>query len=1447
MIGGGQMWATEYVLNTSGKTNNASGSVNFTSNSVTFTVTNSDSKTYDAYGSTEYTKFSNVVHTISGIPASERVVSVKFEGTQGSSNGSAYFIDFNGTSYNATTSPHTFGDRSSSATSYTFTGLQIETGSLTFRLSSSSDLIITITTETKPLMFSASGVSVALSSVDVDNHVASQLPTLTDNRGSGAADLTYSSSNTSVAVYYGSDNATLGYLRLKNSGVTTITASDGTNSTSFTLTVTADNVAGTYDATSNTYTFNSVGKATPSVISDVDYCTMTIGTGSEMRVVVSNSDTPAVKVIDSNGFSHPWPWNSATDIPQGGTFFKFEITKTGTLTVTGAISSSSKLINSSGTEVSGWSANGTTGTVSGLAAGTYYLRTTDATLMLHSFCFDTGEFKGEYSYTSVVMDESRPNKGTYTFTRAGTLEGGTQITDVPGITVTVGASGETWQVVDATAIDGSYNLGAAAAFFDGGAARPTWNGGCFYKFEPVVNGELKLRYYNVNEIYFAEGNVSGGKIDGTRIHSDETKMLEAGKTYYLGSKEGGFYLNSFSFRPVFFNPGTTTDQLTVGVFNAYESTPNDGYPKLITEASQGENVRWSESTRSVMLYNNNNVEILKAGTNLVVRGRVYSGDNQLNAYYLLNANVLLVESTSVTDQAYVDAATNYAYTITFNENIAWTSTDAAVTVESDANTTPSITKSISGQVLTVTFDALEEGATYKVKIAAAGLQKDGDNNDVNAAIAYSFSVNTLQEPNISMIFPTKLANVSDPIVLKTDLEGANSAQVNIDGDFPVTGVLSVNGTEVMTLTAQATNNRLIFRPTSALQNNTTYTLTLPLESKTLKELNSSQETVNCSVVMAVNNYDTDGTNTVSRIRRITHVKTFTFTTGTASGTNPYVTATTPTDMTVDVDVDDASHTVTVTFDQAVELVPYATIRVTPVNGSENTTEAAIQLEGESSEITASGSTITFTTTKEEWIKYDLWHKCVIPANTVVGTGGKPNVAYSFRFKAEKKASSNATNAQMNFSTYPQTWNFTNIGTLSTTKTDLATATGTANKTRWKNDGTGWYQYNASLSLPFMQGEEVQIFSTDGNSSTVIPEFAGLRFSMTTYRHNGFRIATNGSSFRMQGNTHYMTVPNVPVGKLYIKAKTSERFAINSENAEFASATYASADEDGKLKIGSTDNQTHVYVVDVKEAGDVSFCLANATFYVIAVSEYSKPVSSVGYATNAEDYAVDYNMTTTLEQGEITALYASGYSNNSVTLTPATNNVVPAQTGVVVKASANSGGYPLFKADMNTTVTNPTTNYLMPVTEGILEGKGVSTVDLVQSENSSYNYVLANSYIRVQEEDLVDKEVIGTGTGLGFYLVSTLSQYQPHVAAHASYMQLPERVLLKSSSVTESSNAGAKSFIPFIIDETGEATGINEVTRVNVQDGDAYYNMSGVRVTNPSKGIYIRGGKKIVIK
>ena len=45
----------------------------------------------------------------------------------------------------------------------------------------------------------------------------------------------------------------------------------------------------------------------------------------------------------------------------------------------------------------------------------------------------------------------------------------------------------------------------------------------------------------------------------------------------------------------------------------------------------------------------------------------------------------------------------------------------------------------------------------------------------------------------------------------------------------------------------------------------------------------------------------------------------------------------------------------------------------------------------------------------------------------------------------------------------------------------------------------------------------------------------------------------------------------------------------------------------------------------------------------------------------------------------------------------------------------------------------------------------------------------------------------------------------------------------------------------------ETTGIKEVLHINTFDNDAFYNLQGARVTNPTKGIYIQNGRKIIIK
>ena len=45
---------------------------------------------------------------------------------------------------------------------------------------------------------------------------------------------------------------------------------------------------------------------------------------------------------------------------------------------------------------------------------------------------------------------------------------------------------------------------------------------------------------------------------------------------------------------------------------------------------------------------------------------------------------------------------------------------------------------------------------------------------------------------------------------------------------------------------------------------------------------------------------------------------------------------------------------------------------------------------------------------------------------------------------------------------------------------------------------------------------------------------------------------------------------------------------------------------------------------------------------------------------------------------------------------------------------------------------------------------------------------------------------------------------------------------------------------------GDATGISDVHQ-RVEEQEVYYNLQGLRVDKPGKGVFIRNGKKVVIK
>lgn len=183
------------------------------------------------------------------------------------------------------------------------------------------------------------------------------------------------------------------------------------------------------------------------------------------------------------------------------------------------------------------------------------------------------------------------------------------------------------------------------------------------------------------------------------------------------------------------------------------------------------------------------------------------------------------------------------------------------------------------------------------------------------------------------------------------------------------------------------------------------------------------------------------------------------------------------------------------------------------------------------------------------------------------------------------------------------------------------------------------------------------------------------------------------------------------------------------------------------------------------------------------------IGAAGYATwsNGEMYAID---NTNVEDVYV----VSANNTSTVTLTSVKGYTFPAGEGVIIKGS---GTVTINAVASDATPATITTNYL------------------VGSGNSSTTPATGDNYYVFSWE--------GTPATVGFYKAEGGT-----LAAHKAYLDL---------------GAGeARGFLGFDFDET---TGISNLTPA-FNEG-AVYDMQGRKVAQPTKGLYIINGKKVVIK
>ena len=209
--------------------------------------------------------------------------------------------------------------------------------------------------------------------------------------------------------------------------------------------------------------------------------------------------------------------------------------------------------------------------------------------------------------------------------------------------------------------------------------------------------------------------------------------------------------------------------------------------------------------------------------------------------------------------------------------------------------------------------------------------------------------------------------------------------------------------------------------------------------------------------------------------------------------------------------------------------------------------------------------------------------------------------------------------------------------------------------------------------------------------------------------------------------------------------------------------------------------------------NIAITKVKLTTYEDSYDAASVTISDAGIATYSNS-----NKALNFTNSGIKAYYASAVEKGKVTLTPI--NQVPEYTGIIVKGEPGIHEIPVIDK-----IDGLGTNYLKAV--GDWDGKITASTDAI------YHYSFTET---------------ATPT---FSLVAQ----DTDIPAHKAYLETTIDITPETGSIE-------------LVFTDDTSTGINEIeTEVQESGDNSYYNLQGMRVEHPTKGIYIHKGKKIIIR
>ena len=236
------------------------------------------------------------------------------------------------------------------------------------------------------------------------------------------------------------------------------------------------------------------------------------------------------------------------------------------------------------------------------------------------------------------------------------------------------------------------------------------------------------------------------------------------------------------------------------------------------------------------------------------------------------------------------------------------------------------------------------------------------------------------------------------------------------------------------------------------------------------------------------------------------------------------------------------------------------------------------------------------------------------------------------------------------------------------------------------------------------------------------------------------------------------------------------------------ATWSEVDDDNCIALFKQGNTCSVTALKAGTATITATVSGKSASCTVTVNN---PTVTANEGESGEYWATYYNDVMNFTADENTTVFQAALSGDQLTMTPVANREVPAGKAVILKSTAGS-------------ITLTPVDYTTATLDG---NQLVGTTTAIANPGNAY--------------------VLNKGTnGVGFYKLSASGT----IGANKAYLTY--------------SGSGAPSFLNFV---EGSATGI-EMPKAATTNSDAeVYDLQGRQVANPTKGLYIVNGKKVVIK